>query len=102
MCWTPVRSSDAVADVCWGYANNGKPFYYNTYGAGYAELYIGGQKCTEQINFVIVYHNMTAETQEIAAADMERVIEQAKRESASNTNSFKGSPFSPDVGPTWS
>ena len=44
MRWQPIRSSRAVAEVCWGHASSVRPFYYNTQGTGYAELYADG-KC---------------------------------------------------------
>ena len=104
MCWQPIRSSHAVADVCWAYANNVKPFYYNTYGKGYAELYAIGSSCSTDITFEIVYQpeDMTAEERALADADMQRVIARVMAEMPKKPNNFQGSPFEPGVDPSWS
>lgn len=104
MHWVPVCSNSAVADVCWAYANNVKPFYYNTYGRGYAELYAMGGKCDKNVFFEIRYYpeDLSAEEKAIADADMQRVIAQVTAEMPQKPNNYKGSGFSPDVDPSWS
>lgn len=104
MHWVPVCSNSAVADVCWAYANNGKPFYYNTYGKGYAELYAMGGKCNKNVFFEIRYYpeDLSAEEKAIADADMQRVIAQVTAEMPQKPNNYKGSSFSPSVDPSWS
>ena len=105
MCWQPIRSNRAVAAVCWGHANNHKPFYYNTYGTGYAELYAVGSSCDQDVTFEIRYlpESMSAEERAMADADMQRVIaETIAKLGNGNANPFKNSPFSSDVDPSWS
>ena len=79
MQWVPIRSNRAVADVCWAHAKNVKPFYYNTYGTGYAELYALGNKC-----------------------DREVTIAQVVAEMPQKPTNYKGSPFVDNVNPEWS
>ena len=103
MFWNPICSSRAVADVCWAYAQNVKPFYYNTYGKGYAELYaIGG--CNRNVTFEIHYmpEDMSAEDRMAAEEDMQRVIAQTMASMPTKPTNYKGSIFSPSVDPTWS
>ena len=104
MHWVPVCSNSAVADVCWAYANNVKPFYYNTYGRGYAELYAMGGKCDKNVFFEIRYYpeDLSAEEKAIAEADMQRVIAQVTAEMPPKPNHSQGSGFSPSVDPSWS
>ena len=104
MQWIPIRSSSAVADVCWAYANNVKPFYYNTYGRGYAELYAMGGSCDKDVFFEIRYYpdDLSDAEKAIADADMQRVIAQVVAEMPNKPNNYKGSGFSPSVNPDWS
>ncbi len=106
MQWFPIYSSRAVADVCWAHANNRKPFYYNTYGTGYAELYAIGSSCNHGVEFDINYipESMSAEDKALADADMQAVIARVKAElgNTNNVNNYKGSPFASDVDPSWS
>ena len=104
MHWVPVCSNSAVADVCWAYANNVKPFYYNTYGRGYAELYAMGGSCNKNVFFEIRYYpeDLSAEEKAIADADMQRVIAQVTAEMPQKPSNYQGSGFSPDVDPSWS
>lgn len=104
MRWVPIRSSKAVAEVCWAHANNLKPFYYNTYGFGYAELYAIGNSCNDKITFEIRYvpETMTPEQRAIADADMQAVLARVMATVIKNPNNYKGSIFSPDVDPSWS
>lgn len=104
MYWVPIRNNKAIADVCWAYANNVKPFYYNTYGKGYAELYAVGGGCTKNVVFEIKYfpEDMTAEERALADADMQAVIARTIANMPNKPTSFKGSVFSPDLDPTWS
>ena len=104
MCWQPVRSSRAVADVCWAYANNTQPFYYNTYGAGYAELYIVDSRCDKNVKFEIRYYpeDLSAAERAAADADMARVIAEVRATMPNKPNNYKGSVFQPDIDPSWS
>ena len=106
MKWVPIRSGRAVADVCWAFANNNKPFYYNTYGYGYAELYAVGSKCTTDAVFEIRYmpDDMSAQDKAAADEDMQRVIAQVKAELAgqNKVTNYKGSPFVANPDPDWS
>ena len=104
MQWKPIRSSVAIADVCWAYANNRQPFYYNTYGLGYAELRVSGGGCTKDVTIVITYipESMSAADRAAADADMQRVIAEVKATMPNKPNNYKGSVFSPDVDNRWS
>ena len=104
MFWVPICSSRAVADVCWAFAQNVKPFYYNTYGKGYAELYAIGDGCNREITFEIRYQpeDMSAEDRAIAEADIQKVIARVMASMPQKPNNYKGSVFSPTVDPTWS
>lgn len=104
MYWVPVRGNSAVADVCWAYANNVKPFYYNTYGRGYAELYAMGGSCDKDVYFEIKYYpdDLTAAEKAIADADMQKVIAKVTAEMPNKPNNYKGSGFSQNVGSDWS
>ena len=104
MRWVPIHSSRAVADVCWAYANNTKPFYYNTYGKGYAELFAVGGGCTRDVVFEIKYQpeDMSAAEKALADADMQKVIARVKAEMPQKPTNYKGSVFSTDIGTDWS
>lgn len=104
MFWVPICSSRAVADVCWAYATNVKPFYYNTYGKGYAELYAMGGQCNRNLTFEIRYipEDMSAEDRALAEADMQKVIANVMATMPPKPNNYKGSVFSDSVDPTWS
>ena len=104
MHWVPVCSNSAVADVCWAYANNVKPFYYNTYGRGYAELYAMGGNCDKNVFFEIRYYpeDLSAEEKAIADADMQKVIARVTAEMPQKPTNYKGSGFAPSVDPSWS
>jgi hypothetical protein len=102
--WVPIRSSKAIADVCWAYAKNTQPFYYNTYGTGYAELYAVGGKCDKNVYFEVKYYpeDMSDDQKAIADKDMQRVIAQVIATMPQKPNNYKGSVFSPNVDPSWS
>lgn len=104
MYWVPVCSNSAVADVCWAYANNVKPFYYNTYGRGYAELYAVGGSCNKNVKFEIRYYpdDLTDAERAAAEADMQRVIAKVTAEMPQKPTNYKGSGFSPSIGSDWS
>lgn len=103
MCWQPIRSNRAVADVCWGYAASGKPFYYNTYGTGYVKLYAVG-KCGGAITFRKEFYppTMSEEDHLRAQEETDRVIAQAIAQAGKKPQPYKNSLFSPDVDPSWS
>ena len=106
MQWVPMRSNDAVADVCWAYAKNGKDFYHDIPGYGHAILRItsnGG--CNGGVLFAVEFSdpNMTSAQIASAKAYMDKVIAQAKAESGGGkATSYKGSPFEGSVSPSWS
>ena len=93
-----------MADVCWAYAQNVKPFYYNTYGQGYAELYAMGGKCDRNLTFEIRYipEDMSAADRALAEKDMQNVIAEVMASMPQKPNNYKGSVFSPSVDPSWS
>ena len=105
MCWQPIRSSRAVAEVCWGHASSVRPFYYNTQGTGYAELYAEGKCKAGQTTFTVKFHpdSMTDADRQKAMAEIESVIQNVMNSLGdSNPSPYKGSVFSPDVGSDWS
>ena len=104
MCWQPIRSSRAVAEVCWGHAVNQKPFYYNTFGTGYVELYAIGDKCKGNIEFVPEFYppTMSEADRQRAQAEIDEVIRLAKTNAGNNPAPYKNSVFSPSVGGDWS
>ena len=105
MCWQPIRSSRAVANVCWGHASNHKPFYYNTKGTGYAALYADGKCKAGQTTFRVEFYppTMSDADRQRAQEDIDRVIDQVLTQLGnSNPSPYKGSVFSPSVGSDWS
>ena len=104
MHWNSIRSQRAIADVCWAYANNKQPFYYNTYGTGYAELYAVSGGCTRDVVFGITYmpESMSAEDRARADADMQRVIAEIRATMPNKPNNYKGSPFVAGPDSSWS
>ena len=104
MNWIPIRSNRAVAEVCWAFAQNRKPVYYNTYGTGYAELYAVAGGCSDNIKFSITFHPETMSDADKAAAqeDMDAVLLQIQKNPPNNPKNYKGSNFSSNVDPSWS
>ena len=105
--WVAMRSSEAVADICWGYANNGKTFYHDIPGLGYAILNIissGG--CKADIVFVVEFSNgeqMTPSQRAAAQAYIDQAIAEAKAKAGGgNASSYKGSPFVASPDHSWS
>ena len=101
----PIMSGQAVADICWAYAKNKQPFYYNVPGRGYAILKIASNGgCSSGVLFDIDYSATDLTPEEIASFDahMEKVIAQAIASAGNNATPFKGSPFSGATDPTWS
>ena len=107
MQWVAMRSNEAVADICWGYANNGKKFYHDIPGMGYAIIKItssGG--CKANLVFVVEFSDgtqMTPTEKATAQAYIDKVIAQAKAQSGGgNASNYKGSPFSASPDTSWS
>ena len=105
--WVAMEADKAVADICWGYANNGKNFYHDIPGMGYAILKIVSQGgCKADLVFVVEFSNgaqMTAAQRAAAQAYIDKAIATAKANSGGGkASNYKGSPFvsSPDV--SWS
>ena len=105
--WVAMQSGEAVADICWGYANNGKTFYHDIPGMGYAILNIissGG--CKADLVFVVEFSNgeeMTAAQRAAAQAYIDKAIATAKAQSGGGkASSYKGSPFVSNPSPSWS
>lgn len=104
--WVAMRSSDAVADICWAYARNGKDFYHDIPGMGYAILKIvssGG--CKADVVFVVEFSSgeqMTASQMAAAQSYIDKVIADAKAKAGNKASNYKGSVFvaSPDY--SWS
>ena len=100
-----VQSNQNVSDICWAYAKNGKTFYYNVPGYGYAILHVSGKSCDSGVVFQVEFsdpENMTPE--EIAAGNayMQDVINEARATSGNSAEPFSGSPFVATPDPSWS
>lgn len=92
-----MRGAAAVADVCWAYANNGKEFYYNTSGPGYAKITLtttGG--CNGATIANVEYSDKVTGDKR---AEIEAAVASA---GGNNAEPFSGSPFSQKVDPSWS
>ena len=105
--WVAMRSNEAVADICWGYANNGKKFYHDIPGMGYAIIKISSSGgCKANLVFVVEFSDgrQMSESERIAAqAYIDKVIAQAKAESGGGkASNYKGSPFSASPDYSWS
>ena len=97
-----VQSEQNVADICWAYAKNGKDFYYDIPGYGYAILHVVGRSCNTGTVIAVEFSDPTGMTSaQIAAAEeyMQDVIAQAKATAGNNAQPFKGSQFvgNPDL-----
>ena len=103
MCWQPIRSNRAVAEVCWGHASAGKAFYYNTFGTGYVKLYADG-KCGGELVFRKEFYppTMSEADRQRAEEETDDVIAQAIANAGSKPNPYKNSVFSPNPDPNWS
>ena len=74
----PIVPEQAVADVCWAYAMNKQPFYYNVPGRGYAILKIASSGgCNGGVLFDIDY-SATDLTPEEAKKSMVRYVKEFK------------------------
>ena len=105
LAWSPIRSGRAVAEVCWGHVSSGKPFYYNTYGTGYAELIATGScKNTLGHTYEIKYYpeDMSLEDRAAADLDMQRVIAEIRQNPPDHPNPYKNSIFSAEPDSSWS
>lgn len=104
--WVSMRSSEAVADICWAYARNGKDFFHDIPGYGYCIITIqGGSGCDANAVFVLQYSNpnMTDAQRQQAESYMQGVIAQAKAEAGNKASSYKNSNhFSKNPDPSWS
>lgn len=102
----PIRPDQAVADICWAYAKNGKPFYYDVPGVGYAQIHaVAKGGCSSATDFTVeIFADRPMTSAQIAQA--EQFILQHINESvalAGNKPSpFKGSDFSKSPSPDWS
>ena len=103
--YVQVHSNQNVADICWAYAKNGKEFYYDIPGYGYAILQIVGGSCTSSAMIGVEFSDPSGMTSsDIAAAEayMQRVIAEAKATAGNKAQPFKNSPFDASPDPTWS
>lgn len=102
--WQPIRSNCAVADVCWGHAASGKPFYYNTYGTGYVELIVTGKckKGLSQPRLEFYPSTMSEEDRQLAEAEALEVWNQALAMAGNKPEPFTNSFFSSNPDPNWS
>lgn len=102
--YVQVQSNQNVSDICWAYAKNGKVFYYNVPGYGYAILHVNGKSCDSGVVFSVEFSdpsNMTSE--EIAAGEayMQKIIADAHNKAGNSAEPFSGSPFVATPDPSW-
>ena len=100
-----VQSNQNVSDICWAYAKNGKKFYYDIPGYGYAILHITGRSCNSGVMIGVEFSDPTGmSSSQIAAAEayMQGVIAEAKAKAGNNAEPFKGSTFSASPDSSWS
>lgn len=105
MQWVAMQSNEAIADICWAYARNGKDFFHDIPGVGYAILSIVDSKgCDNKATFVYEFSNphLTAAQRAAAQSYIEKVIAEAKATAGNKASNYKGSSFvsSPDA--SWS
>lgn len=103
--WVAMQSNEAVADICWAYARNGKDFYHDVPGIGYAILTVTGKSgCDNKATFVYEFSNphLTASQRAEAQAYIEKVIAEAKATAGNKASSYKGSPFTQNPDVSWS
>lgn len=103
--YVQVQSNQNVSDICWGYAKNGKTFYYDVPGYGYAILHVTGKSCNSGVVFSVEFSdpgNMTSAQIAAGEAYMQKVIAECKAISGNNAEPFKGSPFVPTPDLSWS
>ena len=100
-----VQSNQNVAAICWSYAKNGKDFYYDVPGYGYAIMHVVGNACNSGTVIAVEFSDPTGMTSaQIAAAEayMQDIIAQAKATAGNNSTSFKGSQFVSSPDSDWS
>lgn len=105
MQWVVMQSNEAIADVCWAYAQNGKDFYHDIPGVGHAILTIvDSSGCDNQATFVYEFSNahLTATERASAQSYMEQVIAEAKAKAGNKASNYKGSPFVAKPDYSWS
>ena len=103
--WVTMEANEAIADICWAYAKNGKDFYHDIPGVGYAILTItGGSGCDNKATFVYEFSNphLTAAQRAAAQAYIEKVIAEAKAKAGGKASSYKGSVFVSSPETSWS
>ena len=103
--YVQVRSNQNVADICWAYAKNGKNFYYDIPGYGYAILNVVGRNCNKGTVIGVEFSDPSGMTSaQIAAAEayMQEVIAEAKAIAGNNAQPFKSSPFVSSPDSDWS
>lgn len=100
-----VQSDQNVSDICWAYAKNGKKFYYDIPGYGYAILHIAGKSCNSGTMIGVEFSDPDGMSSgEIAAAEayMQKVIAEAKATAGNRAEPFKGSTFADSPDSSWS
>ena len=100
-----VQSDQNVSAICWGYAKNGKTFYYDVPGYGHAILHVTGNSCNSGVVFSVEFSesdNMTSAQIAAGEAYMHEIIAEAKAIAGNRAEPFKGSPFVATPDPSWS
>ena len=103
--YVQVQSSQKVSDICWAYGKNGKNFYYDIPGYGYAILHVTNRSCASSTLIGVEFSesaNMTSAQIAAAEAYMQQVIAESKALAGNNAQPFKSSPYSASPDPDWS
>ena len=103
--YVQVQSNQNVSDICWAYAKNGKTFYYDVPGYGYAILHVKGKSCNSGVVFSVEFSdpdNMTSAQIAAGEAYMQEVIAKAMATAGNSAEPFSSSPFVATPDPSWS
>ena len=103
--YVQVRSNQNVADICWAYGKNGKKFYYDIPGYGYAILHVTTRNCASSTIIGVEFSDPAGMTSaQIAAAEayMQKVVAESKAAAGNNAQPFKSSPYVASPDPDWS
>ena len=103
--YVQVHSNQNVADICWAYGKNGKTFYYDVPGYGYAILHVTNNSCAKSTVIGVEFSDPQGMTSaQIAAAEayMQKVIAEAIATAGNKATPFKGSLFAASPDSDWS
>ena len=98
--------SEDIAAICWAFAKNGKNFYHDIPGLGYAILHFETTNgCNGGALIIVEFPTDLGLTSEQIARGkdyMEKRIAQAQAEAGNNAEPYNGSTFQNKVDSNWS